>query len=64
MEHPGVKVHVFYGSGVNTPRLFEWTDGDFSHSPDNIDYEDGDGTVNSRSLLWGQKWTGEGGNVE
>ena len=43
MIHPGVDVHVFYSSGVDTPSKFTWKDGNFDNQPSSIEMEDGDG---------------------
>merc|ERR1719387_103472 len=48
-----------YGTGVDTPLLMKYGDGDFDKQPEVIN-GDGDGTVNAFSLKLCQRWTEDG----
>ncbi|PAA85063.1 hypothetical protein BOX15_Mlig030608g4 [Macrostomum lignano] len=56
---PGVEVHCVYGYGLKTPGRLIWrSNADWPDAQPDVDWDDGDGTVNSRSLaacadLWG-----------
>ena len=58
-EPPNVKMYCYHGSQVNTPDVLTYADGYFPDYDPSIDYGDGDGTVNMRSLeaclLWRDK---------
>lgn len=55
------EVHCLYGTGIKTPGKFTWNK--ISHfpdsQPDNTVYDDGDGTVNIRSLETCKSWNVE-----
>jgi len=62
LDHPQVETHCLYGGGVDTPLAFK-----FSKTYSNwMDYQpdvvsgDGDGTVNTRSLVACKKWVNTG----
>eukprot|EP00746_Dinoflagellata_sp_MGD_P027843 gnl/MRDRNA2_/MRDRNA2_165784_c0_seq1.p1 gnl/MRDRNA2_/MRDRNA2_165784_c0~~gnl/MRDRNA2_/MRDRNA2_165784_c0_seq1.p1 ORF type:complete len:407 (+),score=81.66 gnl/MRDRNA2_/MRDRNA2_165784_c0_seq1:90-1310(+) len=59
VEAPGVDVVCMYGSGVDTPLLLNYADGNFDNQPKVIN-GDGDGTVNAVSLKLCQRWTEDG----
>ncbi len=49
---PNVETHIFYGKGIDTPKSFDFLkDSDFPDYPQ-INYGDGDGSVNLESLEW------------
>jgi len=60
LEPPGVEVHCLHGVGVDTPGALVYTsDKDwFDHGPSVI-HDDGDGTVNLRSLYGCLRWSGK-----
>ena len=60
-EAPGVKTHVFRGTGVSTPASYAYADafvpGKVPKAPVSVVHETlGDGTVNGRSLDRARSW--------
>ena len=56
-EHsPNVTVHCLHGADVETPANFVFGEGEFPDSQPHVEYGDGDGTVNIRSLEACSKW--------
>lgn len=56
---PGVEVHCLHGYGVPTPGTLVYTDGMWPDSQPNVRTDDGDGTVNIRSLKGCLRWQGK-----
>ena len=56
---PGVEVHCLHGSKLRTPGKFTYGKGKFPDYQPNVVWDDGDGTVNIRSLLACLKWRKE-----
>ncbi len=57
LKPPNVEVHCLYGVGVKTPGSFSYSkEKDFPDSQPSVTYDDGDGTVNIRSLLGYTRW--------
>ncbi len=50
-RHPGVDTYCAYSNGLDTPIRYKFEEGQFPHGYASIEYEDGDGTVDLRSLL-------------
>ncbi|XP_023240594.1 group XV phospholipase A2-like isoform X1 [Centruroides sculpturatus] len=58
LESPGVEIHCLYGTGLQTISQFYYKDMDsFPNSYPELEYGDGDGTVNVRSLRGCLRWT-------
>ena len=55
---PRVSIHCLYGVNVSTPESFTYENG-FDANPTNINYGDGDGTVNLLSSQVCLKWRNE-----
>jgi len=47
---PNVTLHCLYGTGVNTPEMYTYSEGKFPDGTPSVTNGDGDGTVNARSL--------------
>jgi len=60
LEAPGVEVHCLHGVGVDTPGALVYTSHQdwFDHAPSVI-ADNGDGTVNLRSLHGCLRWSGK-----
>ncbi|XP_064640579.1 phospholipase A2 group XV-like [Lineus longissimus] len=59
LRPPGVEHHCLHGSKVHTPGAFRYTKGMFPDTQPYTINEDGDGTVNMRSLLACLLWKGK-----
>ena len=55
-EPPNIKMFCFHGSGKNTPGVLNYREGYFPDYTPDIVNDDGDGTVNLRSLQACQLW--------
>ena len=55
-QPPNIKMFCFHGNGMPTPASLTYPAGYFPDTTPNIDYEDGDGTVPSRSLEGCLRW--------
>lgn len=55
-QAPGVEVHCFHGHKVPTPELLNYERGRFPDSKPEVEYGDGDGTVNLNSLKACLNW--------
>ena len=55
-EPPNMKMFCFHGRGVFTPGTLTYKEGYFPDYPPDISPDDGDGTVNLRSLEACQLW--------
>lgn len=55
-EPPNVKMYCFHGSGRSTPGTLIYPEGYFPDYTPEITEDDGDGTVNIRSLEGCQRW--------
>ncbi|XP_014277926.1 lysosomal phospholipase A and acyltransferase [Halyomorpha halys] len=55
LSPPGVEVHCFYGEGVATLKRLIYMSNDFDGTP-LMEYENGDGTANLRSLKYCKNW--------
>lgn len=58
-EPPGVRMFCFYGTQMPTPEHLYYPDGYFPDYNPQIDFGDGDGTVNYRSLELCKTWIGK-----
>lgn len=58
-QPPGVDVHCFYGTEVNTPYFLKYRPGYFPDYLPDITYGSGDGTVPVRSLEACKRWMGK-----
>ena len=58
LKPPEIEVHELYGSHVQTPGVLLYNQRTFPDLPPVTLPDDGDGTVNLRSLLGFQKWQG------
>lgn len=56
---PGVEVHCFYGVGRPTPVTYIYDEQFPNSDPVDYVYEDGDDTVESRSMSMCKRWIGE-----
>ncbi len=56
---PGVPLFCFHGSQRETPGTLYYGPGDFPDYQPYVKHDDGDGTVNIRSLLGCLKWSGK-----
>lgn len=56
LDHPGVEIHCLHGVGVDTPASFRYAPSQWYNYQPDVNYGDGDGTVNIRSLLGCLKW--------
>lgn len=56
---PGVEVHCFYGVGLLTPVTYIYDEQFPNSDPVDFLYEDGDDTVDSRSMSRCKRWIGE-----
>ena len=56
---PGVEVHCLHGHGIDTMHKLVYNKGKFPDSQPNVDYGDGDGTVNLKSLQACLQWRGK-----
>ncbi|XP_074644583.1 lysosomal phospholipase A and acyltransferase-like [Tubulanus polymorphus] len=56
---PGVEVHCIHGNGLKTPGQFRYTTGMWPDKQPYMIPDDGDGTVNMRSLLGCLLWRGK-----
>ena len=56
MRAPEVELHELYGSGVHTPGVLLYNDRTFPDLQPVVLPDDGDGTVNMRSLLGFRNW--------
>ena len=59
LTSPSVEVHCLHGTGLETPGAFSFTESTWYSKQPRVIVEDGDGTVNLRSLLGCRKWFGE-----
>lgn len=59
MIPPGVEVHCIHGLGMDTMGLLEYNENKFPNQEPKISMEDGDGTVNLRSLKGCTRWIGK-----
>ncbi|XP_074595737.1 lysosomal phospholipase A and acyltransferase-like [Brevipalpus obovatus] len=59
MIPPGVEVHCIHGLGTKTMGLLEYNGEKFPNQEPSIQMEDGDGTVNLRSLKGCTQWIGK-----
>ena len=57
LNAPNVEIHSLYGIGVKTPENFEYDEilNWYDKQP-SINYGDGDGTVNKKSLIGFERW--------
>ena len=53
---PGIPLHCLHGSGRKTPGQLYYGPGDFPDEQPYVKHDDGDGTVNLRSLKGCLKW--------
>ena len=58
-EPPGIEIHQIYGSHVPTPGVLLYNTRTFPDLPPTVLPDDGDGTVNIRSLKGFQRWQGK-----
>ena len=56
---PGVPLYCLHGLDRLTPGTLHYGPGEFPDSPPFVKHDDGDGTVNIRSLLGCLKWRGK-----
>ena len=56
LRPPNVPVHCIYGHTIVTPKTFVYTKSQFPDTQPSIVYEQGDGTVNMRSLEVCSHW--------
>ena len=56
---PNVKMFCFHGHDVKTPSKLKYTKKNFTEEDPDIEYGDGDGTVNLRSLEACKRWFGK-----
>lgn len=56
---PGVEVYCFYGVGLPTPVTYVYDEQFPNADPVDILYDDGDDTVNSRSMSLCKRWIGK-----
>ncbi|KAI1285615.1 Phospholipase A2 group XV [Halotydeus destructor] len=59
LEAPGVEVHCLHGVGVHTMEHLDYSGDKFPDQQPKIDFGDGDGTVNTRSLRGCLRWQGQ-----
>ena len=59
LVHPGVSVHCLHGKSVKTPGQFHWAPSDWPDNQPDVTWDDGDGTVNLRSLHGCDLWVGK-----
>ncbi|XP_033896577.1 phospholipase A2 group XV-like [Acipenser ruthenus] len=57
LEAPRVAVHCLYGSGVDTPESFVYSE--FPDKDPKVQFGDGDGTVNLASAMQCMRWIGQ-----
>ncbi|ELT91848.1 hypothetical protein CAPTEDRAFT_153574 [Capitella teleta] len=58
---PGVEVHCLYGTGIDTPGVLNYTAASWYDNQPDVKFDDGDGTVNIRSLKGCLRWQGKQG---
>ncbi|KAK2183869.1 hypothetical protein NP493_293g01023 [Ridgeia piscesae] len=56
LQHPGVDTYCLYGSGIPTPEMLVYGEGEFPDMQPETKMGDGDGTVNLRSLRYCRRW--------
>jgi len=57
---PGLQTHFFHSVGIKTPVGFTYKGAfgaNFSNAPSDVQYDDGDGTINARSLTAFKQWS-------
>lgn len=60
LNPPDVEIHTLYGVGLKTPASFNWDkQKNFPDTHPSVEYGDGDGTVNLRSLHGFKRWIGK-----
>jgi hypothetical protein len=59
LEPPGIDIHQIYGTHMSTPGVLLYTDRTFPDLQPIVLPDDGDGTVNLRSLHGFKKWQGQ-----
>ena len=59
MTPPGVEVHCLHGYGIDTMHKLVYNKGKFPDSQPHVDYGNGDGTVNLKSLQACLQWQGK-----
>ncbi|CAF0944065.1 unnamed protein product, partial [Didymodactylos carnosus] len=57
LKPPEIEVHALYSSQMSTPGVLLYDERTFPDLQPTVSYDNGDGTVNIRSLLAFQKWT-------
>ena len=61
LKPPGVEVHCLHGKGVDTPGTLHYSVKQWYDNQPDVVFDDGDGTVNMRSLLGCLRWQGKMG---
>ena len=59
IAHPGVPLHCLFGYGISTEAMFTYNEAGFPEDPPDVQWGDGDGTVNINSLRSCEQWDKE-----